>query len=256
MIALTLLQYATIKYLGYGDRLDWAKISFPGIAANLFYVVPFTNQQWLNGVLWTLSVEFQFYFFLAVAFPLLARRPMWLLMAGVASLGTSLLPYAKVALFLNYSIFFAMGGVALLYRQRYIDRAKTLAFLALMTMVAAIELGLLQSSFAAATALVIAFVSLRNRALIFLGKISYSLYLTHMLFATSSEFLLVRAFAPESLVERFALQLLCVFITIVGAWFFYLLVERHFVNWSQRVAGRDRLGAQHSIGARRASHQD
>lgn len=107
-----------------------------------------------------------------------------------------------------------------------------------MTLVATIQLGLLQSSFAAATALVIAFVPLRNRALIFLGTISYSLYLTHMLVASTSEFLLVRVFAPETAIERLALQLVCVGISIVGAWLFYMLVERHFVTWSQRFASR------------------
>ena len=247
LISLTVLQYVVIDYLDYGNRLDWSKLSVASIAANLFYVVPFTAQNWLNGVLWTLAVEFQFYLFLALAFPLLSAHRTWLAIAGFASLLTALAPFAEVAQFLKYAIYFAMGGVALLYREGRIGRGALLSVLVLMTLVATIELGWLPSSFAAGTTLVIAFVPIRNRPFIFLGTISYSLYLTHILIASSTEFLLVRAFGPETAIERFAAQLICLGMTIIGAWLFYLLVERHFVSWSQRFAGHvARRSKQHA----------
>lgn len=238
LIGLTVLQYAAINSMGQGDPLGWTSLSVARIAANLFYIAPFTGQDWLNGILWTLSVEFQFYLLLALAFPLFVAHRAWLWVAGLVSLVTALLPFAGVAQFLTYAIYFAMGGVTLLFREQKMTRAALVALLAVMMAVATIELGWLPSSFAAATALVIAFVPIRSRLFIFLGMISYSLYLTHMLIASSAEFLIVRLFGPDTAIERVAAQLLCLAVTIVGAWLFYLLVERHFVIWSQRFAGR------------------
>lgn len=252
LIALTVLQYAAINHLGQGDPQGWTKLSVAGIAANLFYVVPFTGQNWLNGVLWTLAVEFQFYLFLALAFPLLTAHRAWLWVAGVASLLTALFPFAEVAMFLKYAIYFAMGGVTLLFREGRIGRGALLSVLALMTLVATVQLGWLPSIFAAGTALAIGFVPIRNRPFIFLGTISYSLYLTHILIASTAEFFLVRVFGPDTAIERFAGQLVCLGMTIIGAWLFYLLVERHFVTWSQSFAGhvarrREQLQVQEII---------
>lgn len=79
---------------------------------------------------------------------------------------------------------------------------------------------------------------IRNRLFIFLGTISYSLYLVPMLVASCAEFVLVRLFAPDTAPERFATQLVCLAATIAGAWIFYHLIERHFVVWWQRFSGR------------------
>jgi peptidoglycan/LPS O-acetylase OafA/YrhL len=237
LIALTVAQYWVVNHMGHGAPEGWTALSAPGVLANLLYAVPFTGQAWLNGILWTLSVEFQYYLILALIFPLLASSRACLVAAGLASLVTALLPFAEAALFLRYSIFFAMGGLTLLYREGKLGQIPFLALLAAMTATAAAELGLLQTGFAAATALAIAFVPIRNRLFVFLGTISYSLYLVHMLVASTAEFLILRLFAPVSALGKFAAQLACLGIAVLGAWVFYLLVERHFVTLSQRFAG-------------------
>ena len=237
LIALTVAQYAVVMHIGHGGHTGWTRLTVPGILANLLYAVPFTGQEWLNGILWTLSVEFQFYLFLAFAFPLLASNRAWLMLAGIASLLSSLLPLAGIFLFLKFSVYFAMGGAALLYREQRIGRLVFVAVIAVMGGAATVELGWLPTVFALATTLAIAFLPIRSRLFVFLGTISYSLYLVHMLVASTVEFLLVRAFDPVTAVERVVGQLICIGAAIGGAWIFYLLVERHFVVWSQRFAG-------------------
>ena len=236
LIALTVLQYAVVNRLGQGDPGGWTNLSAERVVANLSYAVPFTNQSWLNGILWTLAVEFQFYLALALIFPLLMRHWAWIAATGAASLVTALLPGAEQALFLKNAIYFAMGGVALLYREERIGRPAMLALVALMGIVATAQIGLLPTGFAASTALIIALLPLRNRLFIFLGTISYSLYLTHILIASTAEFLLLRMFNPVTEPARLAAQFACLGAAIAGAWLFYWLVERHFVTWSQRFA--------------------
>lgn len=238
LIALTVAQYAVINRIGAGDPAGWTHLSIPGIAANLLYAVPFTCQHWLNGILWTLAVEFQFYLFLALAFPLLTAHRGWLAAAGAAALLTALLPFAVTVQFLYYAIYFAMGGLALLFREEKIGRASMLGLLGAMSLAATLEIGWLPTAFAAGTTLTIAFVPLRSRVLVFLGTISYSLYLVHMLVASTAEYLLVRALHPLSPWAQFAGQLFCLGAAILGAWIFYILVERHFVAWSQRFTSQ------------------
>ena len=236
LIALTVAQYAVIDSMRVADLGGMTKFSAGSIVANLFYVTPYTDYGWLNGILWTLLVEFQFYLFLALVFPLLSAHRAWLATAGAASVLTALLPIPATALFLKFAIYFAMGGVALLYRERHIKRATMLILLAVMALAAGIGIGWLPSDFAVGTALVIALVPIRSRLFVFLGKISYSLYLVHVLAASTAEYLFVLAVHPTGPIERFAGQLVCLAAAIVSAWIFYLLVERYFVDWSQRLA--------------------
>ncbi|MEO6580149.1 MAG: acyltransferase [Sphingomicrobium sp.] len=247
LIALTIAQFVVINRMSAGHG-GWTSLSTLRILANLAYIVPFTDQSWLNGILWTLSVEFQYYLFLALAFPLFAANRYWLVAACAASLLTPLLPFAESALFLKYAGYFAFGGLALLYREGRLGVPAMLGLLALGAAAATLELGILPTAFAAATTLIIAFIPIRSRVLIFLGTISYSLYLTHMLVASTSEFLLLRLFHPTSAVERLGAQMACLAIVILGAWLFYLLVERHFVSWSHHLAGAPRRDGEEAGG--------
>ena len=242
LILLTVAQYAVINRMGLGDPSGWTSLEPGRVASNLAYLAPFTGYSWLNGILWTLSVEFQYYLLLALIFPLLLARR-WLVSAFILSLVSAFLPFADTAQFFRYAIYFAMGGLVLLYREDKIGRSAMLGLLLLMMLVAIFQLGTLPSLFATATTLIIAFVPLRSRILVFLGTISYSLYLVHILVASSAEFIIVRLFSPDTEVERILAQLVCLAAAILAAWLFYALVERHFVTWSQRLAGRRERGA-------------
>lgn len=238
LVALTVAQYAVINRIGARNPVGWTQLSIGGIAANLLYAVPFTHEHWLNGILWTLAVEFEFYLFLASAFPLLTKHRFWLALTFAAAMLSALLPFAEAAQFLKFAIYFAMGGLALLYREGKLSKAVMLCLLAIMSLVATLELGWLPTALAAVTTVVIAFVPLQSRILVFLGTISYSLYLVHMLVGSTVEFFVIKIFEPEAPLARFSGQLFCLVVAILGAWVFYWLVERHFVDWSQRFTAR------------------
>ncbi|MES2902612.1 MAG: acyltransferase [Pseudomonadota bacterium] len=235
LIALSVAQYAVATRLQESPSVEWAQPSATMIISNLLYAVPLTGHEWISGVFWTLAVEFQYYLFLALVFPLLASGRKWLMAAGVASLVSGLLPGAETILFLRYAIYFAMGGLCLLYRERLLERRPFLVALIVMAAVASIQHGFLPTAFSVATVLAIAFVSLRNPVLTFLGTISYLLYLVHILVASSFEYVLVSLFDPSSPAARLLGQLVCIALAIAGAWIFYRLVERPSIAWSRRV---------------------
>lgn len=43
------------------------------LLANFTFLVPFTGQIWVNGVFWTLAIEFQYNLLLAMLFPIMVR---------------------------------------------------------------------------------------------------------------------------------------------------------------------------------------
>ena len=87
----------------------------------------------------------------------------------------------------------------------------------------------------AGAALLVGFVIIDNRFLQFLGKISYSLYLTHIIAGSVAEFILLKFVHPANLIAHVGLQLLCVGAALIAATLFYYLVERYFVALSQKI---------------------
>lgn len=78
----------------------------------------------------------------------------------------------------------------------------------------------------------------------YLGKISYSLYLTHWLFAGKFMDAMARRFAEEmDMTTGVVLLMLSLFIAILCADFFYRWIERPSLRWSQKlkIYLRDRL---------------
>lgn len=234
-ITLTIGMYLVAQNVGTGRATDWSDLSLGRVLANFAYAVPFTNHSWLNGVLWTLSVEFQFYLVLALILPLLTKGPGWLLVALLASSVSALLPIAETAHFFQYAIYFAMGGAALLHMEGKIRDIPIVGLLLIMAGIGAGQIGLLSAAFALGAALMICFANLRWRPLIFLGTISYSLYLTHILIGAAAEFTLVRLFSLDTSLERLIAQLACVGTAIAGAWIFTLLAEAPFIRLSQAM---------------------
>jgi peptidoglycan/LPS O-acetylase OafA/YrhL len=71
--------FHNIRHLNpYGTGID-TRPSMEGILLHLGYLVPYTRGKvrWIIGVYWSLAVEFQCYFFMAVAFLLVCNRNIW-----------------------------------------------------------------------------------------------------------------------------------------------------------------------------------
>ena len=233
-----ILMLLTITQFWFIDRLvvgaHWfGALTARQLIANFTFLVPFMGEEWLNGVFWTLAVEFQYYIALALLFPLIVRSYGAALACAMLLLGMSFLT-PGVTDFFDYVGCFILGGIVLGYKEQALSLRSTVALLLATTAVIALKQDVLAALFGIAAAGTLAAVTIDNRLLNFLGKISYSLYLTHILVASTGEFFLLKLVQPGDIVSRLVLLLLTG-ASIVAATIFYQLVERHFVALSHKV---------------------
>lgn len=151
---------------------DWLNI-----LCHFAYINNFTGQPYLSPVYWTLGIEFEFYLFIAICFPLILTKqgiwfiavlcliPIWISIPGDTLLGVF--------------DFFALGIVYYLYLTGVKSLNESLIWGVLITGICVYQQGLINTiaALAALTLLVLPIKS--NPVISFLSKISFSLYLTH-----------------------------------------------------------------------------
>lgn len=151
------------------------------VALHVGYLIPFSQYQWLNIVFWTLGVEFQFYLLFSLAFPLFVNNQ-WLRRIIYAVLTAAcFLPHDR-GMFLYWTPIFLMGIHTAFLKLKRVGAVEYWITIAILWGFSTYRLGWPISLFALSAVLLIYFEpAIKSRLLHFLGKISYSLYLSHLL---------------------------------------------------------------------------
>jgi peptidoglycan/LPS O-acetylase OafA/YrhL len=212
-----------------GDRFPY---SLPQVLVHIGYLNVFFHYQWLATVFWTLGVEVQYYLVIGLVFPLL-KRPLifWLVVAPASILWANhhLRPYGYISPWLP---FFLLGIAAFHYRRGIINIWIFLGVMLMPTLYALVWTGRFTGLACLATAIVIGTVSARMpRPLVWLGTISYSLYLTHWIVGVTVGHAILAAAATPPIV----IVLVTLAVCLAAAWGFYCLIELPSVRWSKRV---------------------
>lgn len=231
LVLTVLLNWTSSKVPGFrGEpfRLDGVQILL-----HLGYVNTFFGYPWLNSVFWSLAIEFQYYLFVGLAFPVLASRSAPVRWTALGLLATSSLVLPDAGFLFHYMPLFVAGmltfhrGVGLTGRHAYI------VGLIGTTALAWLALGGVGAVVAATTALCVAFVRFSGRALTFLGTVSYSLYLVHSLIGTRVINLSLRWDVPPE--GKVGVVLLAVASSIGAAWLLWRFVEKPSQGWSSAI---------------------
>ncbi len=213
-------------YTGPRFSIDWMNV-----LGHLGYVNAITRQPWLNDAYWTLAIEFEYYIILAFVYPLITHKNKAVLLTSYfLLLAATFIPDDGKNIFSHLPLF--MAGIALfLYRCGKISLTEYFV-MTVVSLGILLRFGLPVFGIAIATLLCIQFIKRVPKPFMFLGAISYSLYLTHNLFVTRVWGLFDRYLHAMSLWPRWILTLaICTFI----AWVYYLLVEKPFLNLSKRL---------------------
>lgn len=209
-------------------------VSIPRLVAHLAYANVIFDLPWLNPVYWTLAVEFQYYLLIGLAYPWLKRVSAWRVLATavIVILVAVALPHPRY-LFLHLPLFY-LGVIAFYLRSGRLSASKAIPLLICVAVASAVTRPW-QSVVGLATALLIVFAKVSWRPLLYLGTISYSLYLLHYPVGTLS-FAVTKRFLPR-VPGLFVALLAC----IVAAHLFHRFVEHPAQRWSRRIADRKRV---------------
>ena len=200
-------------------------------ASHLFFLNELFGRPWLMDIYWTLALEVQFYVLAALAWPLLASRKTWVFTcAAVAALAVGFVWDRDHCL--PRSITFFLLGIALFRQHTALD--KPVGSGALLAGFC-IAIFWKDGTFALIAALlpVIAKFTVRtvsDSAQSF-GKISYSLYLFHLLAGASFLALL----APHLSAPGWRCWMIApaLGVSVLAAWIAYRLVEAPAIRWSK-----------------------
>jgi peptidoglycan/LPS O-acetylase OafA/YrhL len=195
------------------------------VAAHLGYVNAFLGMGWLQMTYWSLAVEFQYYIFVGLCFPLFVLRKKWAPAAIVASFAlVSLLVGKNDQLLPHFLPLFALGILAFRYRRIDSQPSQTVPFMALAAALAVYVDGWLQGLVGATTCAIIVWVKIKNPILTFLGNISYSLYLMHVFVGYAVYGLILRHFHLTPWV-RYTAPWVTLTAALVTAYLLNVLVE-------------------------------
>ncbi len=154
------------------------------IAAHLFYLVPFTDYEWLQPVYWTLAYEFAFYITMAIFFPNLSGANRIVHFLSAVGFIVILVGFGYAS---ELVLLFVMGFVVFRGLAKQDNKVTSLMVLASCALVMILRDATAQALVGFGTALVILFhtkiVRLFRYAepiLLWFGRISYSLYLIHV----------------------------------------------------------------------------
>ena len=204
--------------------------------SHLAYLVPFTGQDWYNPIYWTLCIEFQFYVFVALYFPFLMRQhnsnhtSLMLVL-----IGSCFIPDDR--LLFQFLPYFIVGICCFLLQKEKLTVPVFLTYITLALGIILFRDGTLHGLTTMVACLSITFLNHQLGVFNFLGKISFSLYLTHGVFG--GNFLYFSGPLIINFGGRLCLVCGAILISITCAWVMYRLIEQPALRWSKRFAIRN-----------------
>ncbi len=153
-------------------------LNFWNIFLHFFHLNDIVGRPWLHEVYWTLAIQIQFYIVAGLIQPIYSKPKIWIF----AFLGIfwGLHFFFPKAIFLFFSPLFVAGIVSALYYFQKINWIELLVIQVFLTVSTYIESDWYHTIALAATVLVMQFPKFGNTITTYLGKISYSVYLTHL----------------------------------------------------------------------------
>ncbi len=218
--------------------------TLPQILAHLAYLNAILKYQWVNPVFWTLGIEFQYYFFAALVFPLLNHEKEKVRIYGLMSVSfLGLFIYSDGDLLPHWLPLFAIG---MAFFQVFVGNLKRNQFLFLLPVLVSISIfivGFQETVVGIITGMVILLLGSKKipklfTPLVFAGTLSYSIYLLHI--PIGEAFIQWAAKLPISPFYQYPILACAFLLTISSAYILWRLVEKPAQNWAKATSSKSK----------------
>ena len=209
--------------------------TFPQVASHFLYLTNFLGYEWVNPVYWTLAIEFQFYFSLAILYPLIMNPAHRVGVFGVIAVVFLASGEWANGTLIFYIPLFAMGLTVALVKMDSITMRGAFMSLAVCFLGGMFKLNPIAALLGLMTSVIL--ITGKNipniPGLQFIGVISYSIYLFHYpIVEKLIRFLKVLGYSIS--MQLFAIILTLLLGTFVS-WLAYILVERPSILAAGRI---------------------
>lgn len=230
----TIGQRLALDFLINHNRTYTADLTWFQVLNNMLYTVPYTSSSWLNGVFWTLAVEFQYYIIIGLSFAFFKRGWMSLVVFAALFNVIDYIGFAKNIQFFEYNLLFVLGILTWMKYSDRISNKKFVLFFILSLVAIFFRINYLVCIYSLLTVVCILYYNVKNVVFSFFGKISYSLYLLHTVAGTTVEAFWTRIFPVGTLMEKIVLLVVCLAGTIIASYLFHLLIEVPFMRLAEQ----------------------
>jgi peptidoglycan/LPS O-acetylase OafA/YrhL len=252
IVALALvIFYLYIRNFIPGATQVFEDFSFKRIALHIGYLIPFFREYgWFNDVFWTLAIEFQYYLYLALIFPLVIQRKLAYRITFYLLLIVPSFIYVDklwVEFFPFWSPYFLIGIAYALFFMNEIKRKEWLIITGIAGICVLYQNGIVGEAngiksngyfdvFIALGVVCITYfyADYKNKYTQFLGKISYSLYVIH--YFTGGPIVNFLSHKFTLWYQKPFVVLIGIAVSIACSYILYLLVERPSQNMSKKIS--------------------
>ncbi|MCQ6957260.1 acyltransferase family protein [Mucilaginibacter aquariorum] len=208
-------------------------LTIKSLLLHVTYLVPFIKgADWFSNIYWTLSIEFQFYIIIGLVYPFLMRLKAVYALAAVVipSIICIMLKADFRGVIVTNLYDFTIGFIVFLGFMKKINARLLIAALALFSAYVMYAVSIKSGMVPLITSLAIVFYrdKLSFKPILFIGEISYSLYLIHI----PASVLIVQILQNYTTNKGYLFVISLVF-SLLSACAFYLLVEKHSVEYSK-----------------------
>jgi len=204
---------------------------------HLFYMVDFAGGYWLNPVYWTLAIEFQFYLICGLIFSIINSKNKNVLISLFITLSLCSFLFTDDTLVTHYFVMFLPGIVLYWFITLKISRNIFGLLCSVIALLGANIYGISAPISAFIAISFILFIKKPLKPLIFIGEISYSLYLIHTIVGTDGLINFMQNYITDEN-DRIWLMFLSFPFVIGMAWIFYILIERPSKRISKKIKYR------------------